>query len=63
MPRDILDGRARLDSVTLPKPGGYRASTRSLGDPAAIEALAALIARAEKPCVLFGQQVWTCRAT
>jgi acetolactate synthase-1/2/3 large subunit len=63
MPRDILDGRARLDSVTLPKPGGYRASARSLGDPAAIEALAALIARAEKPCVLFGQQVWTCRAT
>jgi acetolactate synthase-1/2/3 large subunit len=63
IPRDVLDGRARLDSVTLPKPGGYRASTRSLGDPQAIDALAALIARAEKPCVLFGQQVWTCRAT
>jgi acetolactate synthase I/II/III large subunit len=63
IPRDILDGRARLDSVTVPKPGGYRASTRSLGDPAAIEALAALVAGAERPCVLFGQQVWTCRAT
>jgi acetolactate synthase-1/2/3 large subunit len=63
IPRDVLDGRTRLDSLNLPKPGGYRASTRSLGDPQAIEALAALIARAEKPCVLFGQQVWTCRAT
>jgi acetolactate synthase I/II/III large subunit len=63
IPRDILDGRARLDSVTIPKSGGYRASTRSLGDPAAIEALAALVAGAERPCVLFGQQVWTCRAT
>ena len=63
IPRDILDGRAAVDTVTMPAQGHYRASTRSLGDPQAIESLAALIGRAEKPCVLFGQQVWTCRAT
>jgi acetolactate synthase-1/2/3 large subunit len=63
IPRDILDARVPLDRVTIPAPGRYRASTRSLGDPRAIESLAALIDSAEKPCVLFGQQVWTCRAT
>ena len=63
IPRDILDGRAAVTTVTMPAPGRYRASTRSLGDPDSIERLAALIQRAEKPCVLFGQQVWTCRAT
>ena len=63
IPRDVLDGRASLDTVTIPAPGRYRASTHSLGDPRAIESLAALIERAEKPCVLLGQQVWTCRAT
>ncbi|MGA7912982.1 MAG: thiamine pyrophosphate-binding protein [Candidatus Dormiibacterota bacterium] len=63
IPRDILDARVAVETVTMPAQGHYRASTRSLGDPLAIESLAALIGRAEKPCVLFGQQVWTCRAT
>jgi len=57
IPRDILDGRASLDTVTIPAPGRYRASTHSLGDPRAIESVAALIERSEKPCVLLGQQV------
>jgi acetolactate synthase-1/2/3 large subunit len=63
IPRDVLDGKAPLDKVTIPRAGRYRASTRSLGDPEGIETLAALLARSEKPCVLLGQQVWTCRAT
>ncbi len=46
-----------------PEAGHYRASTRQAGDPEAIERLADLLVHAEKPCVLLGSQVWTCRAT
>ena len=63
IPRDVLDAHIPLEQARLPKAGHYRASTRSVGDPAAIEQLADLIARSEKPCVLLGNQVWTCRAT
>ncbi|MDT7601240.1 MAG: hypothetical protein QOK26_3317, partial [Pseudonocardiales bacterium] len=52
-----------LESARIPAAGRYRASTRSIGDPANIEALADLLTHAEKPCVLLGNQVWTCRAT
>jgi acetolactate synthase-1/2/3 large subunit len=61
--RDILDAHVPLSSAVLPKPGHYRASTKSIGDPAAIEQLADILARAERPAVLFGQQVWTTRGT
>src|ERR687896_2434432 len=63
IPRDVLDASVPLEQARLPRPGSYRASTRSAGDPAAIEQLADLIAHSEKPCVLLGNQVWTCRAT
>ncbi|MFG1608937.1 thiamine pyrophosphate-binding protein [Actinoplanes sp. NPDC049265] len=63
IPRDVLDAEVNLADCTIPAPGRYRASTKSAGDPAAIEALAALIARSEKPAILLGTQVWTGRGT
>ncbi|MGI5126721.1 thiamine pyrophosphate-binding protein [Pseudonocardia sp. CA-107938] len=63
IPRDVLDAKVPIEQARIPAPGGYRASTKSIGDPASIEKLAELVSRAEKPCVLLGSQVWTCRAT
>jgi acetolactate synthase-1/2/3 large subunit len=59
--RDVLDARIDRAKARIPQPGHYRASTKSIGDPAAIEQLAGILVRAQKPCVLFGSQVWTCR--
>lgn len=59
--RDILDARVPLERAVLPRAGHYRASTRSIGDPADIERLADILVAAERPCVLLGSQVWTCR--
>jgi acetolactate synthase I/II/III large subunit len=61
--RDILDGHVPLERAVIPQPGHYRASTRSVGDPADIERLADILVNAERPCVLLGTQVWTCRGT
>src|SRR3954447_10320579 len=58
IPRDVLDAHVPYEQARLPRPGSYRASTKSAGDPAAVEQLADMIARAEKPCVLLGNQVW-----
>jgi acetolactate synthase I/II/III large subunit len=59
--RDILDAHVPLEKAVLPQPGHYRASTRSIGDPADIERLADILVNAESPCVLLGSQVWTSR--
>src|ERR1700737_4546679 len=61
--RDILDAKVDLRKAVIPKFGHYRASTKSIGDPAQIEKLADILVRAEKPCVLLGSQVWTTRGT
>jgi acetolactate synthase-1/2/3 large subunit len=61
--RDILDGHVPLERAVIPTPGHYRASTKSIGDPADIERLADILVNAERPCVLLGGQVWTCRGT
>ena len=61
IPRDVLDREAPVEKVVAPQPGGYRASTRSIGDPADVERLADLLVRSERPAVLLGSQVWTCR--
>ncbi|GAB2672433.1 thiamine pyrophosphate-binding protein [Saccharopolyspora gloriosae] len=61
IPRDVLDAKVPVDRARVP--ASYRASTRSAGDPEAIERLADLLVHAEKPCILLGNQVWTCRAT
>lgn len=63
IPRDVLDREIELSKAVIPKAGRYRASTKSIGDPADIEAVADLLVKAKKPCILFGQQVWTCRAS
>jgi len=61
IPRDVLDAKVPLERARIPKPGAYRASTRSIGDPADIEKLADILVNAERPCALFGTQVWTSR--
>jgi acetolactate synthase-1/2/3 large subunit len=63
IPRDILDAKVDMAKVRMPKPGQYRASTKSIGDPADIDRLADILVQAKKPCVLLGTQVWTCRGT
>lgn len=61
IPRDILDREIELAQAVIPAPGRYRASTHSIGDPADIEQLADLLVNAERPAILFGQQVWISR--
>jgi acetolactate synthase-1/2/3 large subunit len=61
IPRDVLDREIDISSAIIPAPGHYRASTRSIGDPADIEKLADLLVNAERPCILLGTQVWNCR--
>ena len=60
IPRDVLDREIDISKAVIPAPGRYRASTRSIGDPADIEKLADLLVNAERPCILLGTQ-WNCR--
>src|SRR5205085_10392277 len=61
IPRDVLDREVEISTAIVPKPGHYRASTRSLGDPRDIEKLADLLVDSERPAILYGQQVWAAR--
>lgn len=61
IPRDVLDREVHIDNAVIPKPGHYRASVKSIGDPNDIEKLADLLVKAERPAILYGQQVWTSR--
>jgi len=61
IPRDVLDREIDVAKAVLPEPGHYRASTRSAGDPRDIERLADILVNAERPAILFGQQVWAAR--
>jgi acetolactate synthase-1/2/3 large subunit len=61
IPRDVLDREIPIEGARVPEPGRYRASTKSIGDPADIERLADLLVGAERPCILLGSQVWTAR--
>jgi len=61
IPRDILDREIPIESAVIPTPGAYRASVKSIGDPADIERLADILVKAERPAVLLGQQVWASR--
>jgi acetolactate synthase-1/2/3 large subunit len=61
IPRDVLDAKVPLERARIPQPGAYRASTKSVGDPAGIERLADILVNSERPCALFGSQVWTTR--
>ncbi len=59
--RDVLDREVHIDKAVIPKPGHYRASVKSIGDPKDIERLADVLVNAERPAILFGQQVWAAR--
>ena len=61
IPRDVLDREVDITKAVVPQPGKYRASTRSIGDPSDIEKLADILVNAERPAILYGQQVWTAR--
>ena len=61
IPRDVLDREVSADAAVIPEPGRYRASLKSIGDPADIERLADLLVKSERPAVLLGTQVWTSR--
>ncbi len=61
IPRDVLDREIDVARAVLPKPGQYRVSTRSVGDPRDIEKLADILVDAERPAILLGQQVWAAR--
>jgi acetolactate synthase-1/2/3 large subunit len=61
IPRDVLDREIDVKTAVIPAAGHYRASVRSIGDPHDIETLADLLVNAERPAILFGQQVWTSR--
>jgi len=61
IPRDILDGEIDVSRAVLPQRGHYRASTKSAGDPKDVERLADILVDAERPAILFGQQVWAAR--
>ncbi len=61
IPRDVLDREVDLAKAVIPKPGHYRASTHSIGDPADIQKLADWLVDSERPAILYGQQVWTAR--
>jgi acetolactate synthase I/II/III large subunit len=63
IPVDVLRNAVDPARARVPARGAYRASTKSLGDPRDIAALAAILARAERPCILFGSQLLTCQAT
>ncbi|MCY4461461.1 MAG: thiamine pyrophosphate-binding protein [Albidovulum sp.] len=62
IPRDILDAEIPIENARIPKPGHYRGSVKSIGDPGEIEKLADILVNSERPAVLFGQQVWASRS-
>jgi acetolactate synthase-1/2/3 large subunit len=61
IPRDVLDREIDATTAVIPAVGAYRASTRSIGDPADIERLADILVKAKTPCILLGTQVWNSR--
>ncbi|MGI9385770.1 MAG: thiamine pyrophosphate-binding protein, partial [Methyloligellaceae bacterium] len=60
IPRDVLDREVSIADATIPEPGHYRASLRSIGDPADVEKLADLLVNSERPAILLGTQVYMC---
>jgi acetolactate synthase-1/2/3 large subunit len=61
IPRDILDREIPLENAVIPQPGHYRASVKSIGDPADVEKLADILVKAERPAMLVGSQVYMSR--
>ena len=61
IPRDVLDREVPREKAIVPQAGRYRATTKSIGDPADIEKLADILVKSKRPAMLLGTQVWTCR--
>ena len=61
IPRDVLDKEIPLESATVPKPGQYRASVKSIGDPDDIKKLSELLMNSKSPAMLVGSQVFMSR--
>ena len=61
IPRDVLDREINIADAVIPEGGAYRASVKSIGDPADIEKLADLLVKARKPAILVGSQVYMSR--
>jgi acetolactate synthase-1/2/3 large subunit len=59
IPIDVLFGA--VDEKAVVDPGRYRSPGKVLGDPKLVEEAARLLARAERPVILAGSQVWHCR--
>ena len=59
--RDVLDKEIPLETARIPEAGHYRASSKSIGDPADIERLADILVNSERPAILLGQQVFLSR--
>ncbi len=59
-PHDVLDGKADKSKVRIPT--NYRVKGEFIGDPNEVARAADVIAKAERPVVLFGAQTRICRA-
>src|SRR2546430_5302793 len=53
IPRDVLDREVEISKAIVPKPGHYRASTRSLGDPRSEEHTSELQSQSNLVCRLL----------
>ena len=63
-PRHPRRARSPLERAVIPEAGHYRASTKSIGDPARHrEAWPTSWSTPSVPACCFGQQVWTCRGS
>ncbi len=61
IPADVLFNAVPEEAVV--DPGRYRSHGKPQGDPRLVEEAAGLLARAERPAVLAGSQVWHCRGS
>lgn len=60
IPADILDASVAEEQVSFPV--NYRSKARLFGDPDATQKAAELLNKAERPVILAGSQIWSCRA-
>ncbi|MDR3515716.1 MAG: thiamine pyrophosphate-binding protein [Azospirillaceae bacterium] len=63
MPVDVLRSSIDVSKARVPVAGHYKASTKTYGNANDVERLATMLAASERPCVLFGSQLWTCKAS
>ena len=61
IPRDVLDKEIPVETATVPKPGHYRASVKSIGDPDDIKKLGDILMKSKSPAMLVGSQVFMSR--